>query len=175
MMNARLPESRPTRVVEKRNEWVRLQLEKKKEDKLREQSMMKQKQMKERELGAWLKTLIDMNEEERKSKYPGYIELSATQRLAAERAAEGKEVYKAAYKANQKRLHDAVQSRPSLIERHDNAIGALHASDAALEMLTGDEDDDEDEDDDDDDYDDDDDLFDEDEKLVLKAKQSVQE
>jgi hemerythrin superfamily protein len=135
MMNARLPDSKPTRVFEKRTEWVRSKLDKEREDQQNEETVMKQRQEREKKLGEYLRTLIDVNEEERKNKYPGYTSLSATQRNAAQRAAEGKASYRAAYKANQRRLQEVAETRPTLIERHDRSVGAMQAANAALQKV----------------------------------------
>lgn len=59
------------------------------------------------------------NEEDRKAKHGGYVELGATEQIAREKAREGKEQYRQALMANKAKLKEAQARRPSLIQRHD--------------------------------------------------------
>ena len=62
------------------------------------------------------------NEQDRKSKHGGYVELKASETLAAEKAREAREQYKQALRANKEKLTQAQQNWPSLIQRHDQVL-----------------------------------------------------
>lgn len=57
--------------------------------------------------------------ERRGSTGSGYMELSATQALAAKKAAEARAQYKQQLAANQARIQNSLANRKSLMELHD--------------------------------------------------------
>lgn len=65
--------------------------------------------------------------ERRGSSGGGYMELSATQALAAKKAAEARAQYKQQLATNQARIQSSLANRKSLMELHDTVSGAISA------------------------------------------------
>lgn len=65
------------------------------------------------------------------------MELSATQALAAKKAAEARAQYKQQLAANQARIQNSLANRKSLMELHDTDIAVNKATQAALQKFAG--------------------------------------
>ena len=78
-----------------------------------------------------LKYLVDERDRERKDKLPGsFREISDAQ--MKEHIKTAKEEFKARMAENKKRLDEVIRNRPSLMERHEQALAAKTANTKAL-------------------------------------------
>lgn len=70
-------------------------------------------------------TLCVQRDHELRGSRGGHMELRSTQ-AQKQAAAEAREQYREAQRANKKRIEDSLQNRKSLIERHDTVRGVLY-------------------------------------------------
>ena len=133
LYNQKIPESgrRLTKSAQNRAEIVRRALEEEEAKRKEEERKKKIAEKKEREMGQMLKYLVDERERERKEKLPGqFREISEAQ--MKEHVLSARAEYRARRTANKKRLQEVVSNRPSLMERHEQAIASKTANTKAL-------------------------------------------
>ncbi len=133
LFNEKVPESgrRLTKSAQNRAELVRKALEREAREKAMEEKRAAAKAKSEREMSLILKSIVQERDRERKEKLPGaFREISDAQ--MKEHVKHAQLEYKARLLENKKRLRDAINSRPSLLERHEQDIAARTAGTKAL-------------------------------------------
>lgn len=133
LYNQKIPESgrRLTKSAQNRAEIVRQALEEEERTRKEEERKKRIAEKKERQMGQMLKYLVDERERERKEKLPGqFREISDAQ--MKEDVLSARAEYRARRVANKKRLQEVVSSRPSLMERHEQAVASKSANTKAL-------------------------------------------
>ena len=133
LFNEKVPESgrRLTKSAQNRAEMVRKALEKDAKDKAMEEKRATAKAKSEREMSLILRSIVQEHDRERKEKLPGeFREISDAQ--IKEHVKNAQLEYKARLQENKKRLNDAINSRPSLLERHEQDVAARTAGTKAL-------------------------------------------
>lgn len=99
---------------------------KERREEYKQQCKEEQKRINEKEIAAILRTVIALNEDDRKSKHRGYIELSRSNDVAIERARDGKESYQKALQANKQNIEKKLEKRPTLIRRYQEVSCCRH-------------------------------------------------
>lgn len=137
ILNAKLPESAlvETKAVTKRMEKLKKEKEEEAEQKRKEEEREKRKQRAMKEASAMVSIALKDREEELKSKNPKLFEISTTEALAAERAAEAREEYRRKLRENKQRLRESLKNRPSLLQRHDESMASKTAATSALKKV----------------------------------------
>lgn len=133
LYNQKIPESgrRLTKSAQNRAEIVRKTLELEEAKRKEDEKKKRVQEKKAREMGQMLKYLVDERDRDRKEKLPGdFREISDAQ--IKEHTKSAREEYRARMAANKKRLQEVVNARPSLMERHEQAIAAKTANTKAL-------------------------------------------
>ena len=136
LFNAPIPEEgrKLTKSATNRANMVRAQLEKEKEDKKKEEKEKVRKAKQEREMSRMLSYQIADSERERRELMKGgYHEISEAE-LEQNRANAQRE-YKKKLKENRERLNTALRDRPSLLQRHEQAIASKQAASSALNKV----------------------------------------
>ena len=121
LANIKIPEEaqRLTKSAKNRADMV-LKMKNDEKDRIaREAREQARKRLVVAEMGRTLKVIIDQREQERKEKLGSFTELSGSEHKAAEAAKALRAEYKKRRQENEARLRDVVNSRPSLIERHE--------------------------------------------------------
>jgi len=121
LANIKIPEEaqRLTKSAKNRADMVLKMKNDEKERVAREAREQARKRLVEAEMSRTLKVIIDQREQERKEKLGSFTELSGSEHKAAEAAKALRAEYKKRRQENEARLRDVVNSRPSLIERHE--------------------------------------------------------
>lgn len=171
-MKARIPDNaaKLTKAAAERLKLVKRRLDEEKMAEERKQQQLLKKEQRIREMSAVLKTTISLNEQDRKSRHGGYVELRSTEQVIAAQKADLQHIsLREALKKNKSRIEKSLNGRPTLIERQARSqaagaagIEALEKVAAAVAAVAGEakgtsgayEDD----------------MFDDDEMLVLRAK-----
>ncbi|RYH16689.1 hypothetical protein EON65_29655 [archaeon] len=139
LLNMSLPESslKLTKAAAMREKRVKDGLLDKRLERERERRKMEQKEIRLKETAVVLKSVMRDRDEELKAKNPGMkLEVSLAEHEAVERAARAREEYRAKLRENKQKLKEAMRSRPSLLERHDQNIATRNAATQALKTIT---------------------------------------
>lgn len=136
LFNAPIPEEgrKLTKSATNRANMVRAQLEKEKADNEKEEKEKARKAKQEREMSRMLSHQIaDAERERRELMKGGYHELSEAE--LEQNRLDAKREYKRKLKENQARLDAALRDRPSLLQRHEQAIASKQAASSALNKV----------------------------------------
>eukprot|EP00598_Pedospumella_elongata_P001269 CAMPEP_0184969002 /NCGR_PEP_ID=MMETSP1098-20130426/1892_1 /TAXON_ID=89044 /ORGANISM="Spumella elongata, Strain CCAP 955/1" /LENGTH=852 /DNA_ID=CAMNT_0027490715 /DNA_START=65 /DNA_END=2623 /DNA_ORIENTATION=+ len=137
LLNQKVPIGKPTNAAILKAEKVRNDKLREQEEQRRMRETLRKKEISAKQASVVIKTIINEREHERRGGHGGYMELSAAQPLAAQKAAEARAQYKQQLKTNQDRIQNSLSNRKSLMERHDTGIAVNKATQAALQKFAG--------------------------------------
>jgi len=136
LCNAPIPEEgrKLTKSATNRANMVRAQMEKEEEGKKKEERQKARKAKQEREMSRMLSHQIaDSERDRREAMKGGYREISEAE--LEQNRANAKREYKLKLKENKEKLEKALAVRPSLLQRHEQAIATKQAAANALSKV----------------------------------------
>eukprot|EP01039_Chlorochromonas_danica_P001679 gene1679-1833_t len=139
LLGTKLPDSslKATKAAKMREEKVKNELLGRELEEQREKRLREKQQSRLREAATVLKSVLKERDDELRARNPNArIEVSLAEHEAAARAAAAREEYRAKLRENKQRLRESLKNRPSLLERHDQAIANKTAATEALKTLT---------------------------------------
>jgi hypothetical protein len=135
LYNTKVPEEgrRLTKAAEYRANVVRAKFEAKAAAQKKEEDEKLAREKQEKEMSRMLSYQIKDWEKARRESMPGYHELSEAELEQNRR--EARKNYKANMKRNQERLKEVLNERPSLLQRHEQAMASKTAATQALSKV----------------------------------------